>query len=152
MEKPAATSERQAENDIAVPARFAVILGKPAADGSACRIEAPDRLLRVSSLLRATYGQLDWAALPPESLPALQRQLQTVRRELEQAISPPLAAELRRILPPQDAAPSVGALRIEYAVLLSWSDSLTMEILRALAAASERRPQPERRSPSSAAA
>jgi hypothetical protein len=51
-------------------------------------------------------------------MPRLQRQLQTLRHDLEQAVSPPLAAELRRILPPQDAAPTAGALRIECAVLL----------------------------------
>ena len=152
MEKPAAASGRQAENDIAVPTRFVVIIGEPAGDGSACRIEAPDRLLRVWSLLQVTYEQSDWAALPPESVPSLQRQLQAIRRELEKAISPPLAAELRRILPPQDAAPSVGALRIEYAVLLSWSGGLMTEILRSLAVASERCPRPERRSRPSAAA
>jgi len=152
MDKPEATSGRQAENDVAVPARFVVIVGKPAGDGSACRIEAPDRLLRVWSLLQATYEQSDWAALPPESVPGLQRQLKAIRRELEQAVSPPLTAELRRILPPQDTAPSVGALRIECAVLLSWSGSLMVELLRALAVANERHPRPERRSRPSAAA
>ena len=138
MEKPAAVSGRPAENDIAGPARFAVIIGKPAAGGSACRVEAPDRLLRLWSLLQATYEQSDWAALPPESVPALQRQLQAIRREFERAVSPPLAAELQRILPPQDGEPSVGALRIECAVLLSWSGSLMVELLRALAVLSAR--------------
>jgi len=152
MEKPAAISGRQAEDGIAVPARLAVIIGKPADDGSACRIEAPDRLLRVWSLLQATYEQSDWAALPPGSVPALQRQLQAIRRELEQAVPPPLAAELRRILLAQDAAPSVVGLRIECAVLLSWSGSLVSEILHTLAVASERRPPAERRSRASAAA
>jgi hypothetical protein len=152
MENSATTSGRQAENDVAVPRRFVVIIGKAEVDGVADRVEAPDRLLRVWSLLQATYGQSDWGALPPESLLALQRQLQAVRRELEQAVSPPLAAELRRILPPQDAVPSVGALRIECAVLLSWSGSLTEETLRSLAAASERYPAPERGSRPSAAA
>ena len=137
---------------MAAPTRFAVIIGKPAGDGSACRVEAPDRLLRVWSLLQATYEQSDWAALPAEGVPALQRQLQAIRRELEKAVSPPLAAELRRIMPPQDTTPSVGALRIECAVLLSWSGSLMVEILRALAVASERRPQPEPRPRPSAAA
>ena len=152
MEKPEATTGRQADNDMAAPARFAVIIGKPAGDGSASRVEAPDRLLRVWSLLQATYEQSDWAALPAEGVPALQRQLQAIRRELERAVSPPLAAELRRILPPQDGEPSVGALRIECAALLSWSGSLMVEILRALAVANERRPRPESRSPPSAAA
>jgi hypothetical protein len=154
MEKPAAVSGRPAENDIAGPARFAVIIGKPAAGGSACRVEAPDRLLRVWSLLRATYEQSDWAALPPDSVPALQRQLQVIRRDLEKAVSPPLEAELQRLLPPQDAAPSVGALRIECAVLLSWSGSLMVEILRSLAVASERvqGPAPDSVRPALAAA
>ena len=42
-------------------------------------------------------------------MPRLQRQLQAIRRELENTVSPPLAAELRRILPPRDEAPSAGA-------------------------------------------
>ena len=143
MEKPEATSGRQAANDVpAPPRRFVVIVGKPAGDGSACRIEKPDHLLRVWSLLQATYEQLDWAALSPVGVAGLQRQLQALRAELERAVSPPLAAELRRILPPRDEAPSTGALRIDWAVLLSWSGSLMVETLRALAIASERRPRP----------
>jgi len=152
MEEPGLTSGRQADNDITVPARFVVIVGKPAGDGSPCRIDEPDRLLRVRSLLRASYEQSDWAALPSEGAPGLQRQLEVIRRELERAVSPPLAAELRRILPPRDAAPSASALRIEYAVLLSWSGSLMTEMLRALAVANERRSRPESRSRPSAAA
>jgi hypothetical protein len=85
-----------------------------------------------------TYEQADWDALRPEQVLGLQRQLQATRRELEGAVSPPLAAELRRIMPVQDAAPGTGALRIEYAVLLSWSGSLVAEMLRALAAMQER--------------
>ena len=143
MKEPEATSERQAGNDIAAPARrFVVIVGKPADVGSADRIEEPDRLLRAWSLLEATYEQMDWAALPPDGVPRLQRQFLAIRRELERAVSPPLAAELRRILPSRDAAPSADALRIEYAVLLSWSGSLMVEMLRALAAAHERLPEP----------
>jgi hypothetical protein len=143
MEKPEATGGRQPGNDVAgPPRRFAVIVGKPADDGSACRVEKPDQLLRVWSLLQATYEQLDWAALPPNRVAGLQRQLQAIRAELEGAVSSPLAAELLRILPPRDEAPSTGALRIEWAVLLSWSGSLMVETLRTLAIASERRPRP----------
>jgi hypothetical protein len=57
-------------------------------------------------------------------------------------VSPPLAAEFRRILPFWDAAPGTGALRIECAVLLSWSGSLVAEMLRALAAMQERHSRP----------
>ncbi len=109
--------------------RFVVIVGDPADGGSASRVENPARLLRVWSLLRATREQLDSATLPPGGRPGLQRQLQSIRRELESALSPPLVAELRRILPSHDATPSAGALRIESAVLESWVSSLVVQML-----------------------
>ena len=127
-------------NDRAVkPApRFVVVVSEPADGGAAFRVEEPERLLRVWSLLQATYEQVDSAALPPEGMPGLQRQLQTIRSELERAVSPPLAAELQRLLPSHDAVPSAGALRIECAVLMSWVGSLVVQTLSELAAAYER--------------
>ena len=128
-----------AANRAATPGRrFVVIVGEPADGGSAFRIEEPDRLLRVWSLLQATSEQLDGATLPPEGIPGVQRQLEAIHSELERAVSPSLAAELRRILPTHDAIPSAGALRIECAVLLSWVGSLVVQTLAALAAAHER--------------
>ncbi len=136
MERPKTAGRRRAASGVAASARrFAVIVGKGVGDGSACQIEAPGRLLRLRSLLNAAYEQIDRAALPPEGMPALQRQLQAIRRELEDTVSPPLAAELRRILPPQDGAPSAGALRIECAALLSWANSLAIQMLSELEAA-----------------
>lgn len=141
MERPDTASGQEAENGAAAPVRrFAVIVGKPT-DGSACRVEAPSRLLRVWSLLQATQEQLDNAALPSEGMPRLQRQLQAIRRELESAVSPALAAELRRIAPPCDETPSAAGLRIECAALTSWTGSLTMQMLSALAAARKRLPR-----------
>jgi hypothetical protein len=106
MERPEAESGQQAPNDAAASARrFAVIVGKPA-DGSASRIEAPRRLLGVWSLLQATYEQIDRAVLPPEGMPRLQHQLQAIRSELENTVSPSLPTELRRIAPPRDEAPA----------------------------------------------
>jgi hypothetical protein len=95
-------------------------------------------LLRVWSLLQATHEQLDRYALPPEELPLLQRQLQSIRRELADMVSPPLAAELQRIAPPWDEAPSAAGLRIECAALTSWAGSLTMDMLSTLEAAGRR--------------
>jgi Protein of unknown function (DUF2587) len=138
-----AASGQQADNDVAAPVRrFAVVVGEGADGGPAFRIEAPGRLLRIRSLLDRTYEQIDRADLPPEGMPPLQRQLQTIRRELEDTVSPPLAAELRRILPSQNEAPSAGALRIECTVLLSWADSLTMQMLTTLEAARKHQAQP----------
>ena len=139
MEAVEITSRRPGKDGAVTPARrFVVIVGEPADGGSAFRIEEPDRLLRVWALLQASSEQLDSATLPPEGIPGLQRQLQAIRSELERAVSPPLAAELRRILPSHDAIPSAGALRIECAVLLSWVGSLVVQTLAAIAAAHER--------------
>lgn len=121
--------------------RFVVIVGDPGGGDSAFRVENPARLLRVWSLLRATREQLDSAALPPGGMPGLQRQLRSLRRQLELAVSPPLAAELRRILPSHDATPSAGALRIESAVLESWADSLVVQMLTVFVAAADRSQQ-----------
>ena len=68
-------------------------------------------------------------------MPKLQSQLQAIRRELENTVSLPLAAELRRILPSRDEAPSAGALRIECAALLNWANSLAIQMLSELQAA-----------------
>ena len=108
MQRPDAASGQQAANGAAAPVRrFAVIVGEPAGD-AACRIQAPGRLLRVWSLLQATHEHIDRAILPPEGMAQLQRQLQAIRRELESTVSPSLAAELRRIAPPRDEAPSAA--------------------------------------------
>lgn len=126
---------QQPANDAATRVRrFAVIVGKPA-DGSPCRIEAPARLLRIWSLLQATLEEMDQATLPPEGMPRLQRQLREIRGELEHTVSPALAAELRRIAPPSDEAPSAAGQRIECAVLTSWTGSLTMQMLSTVATA-----------------
>ena len=132
MERLGAASGQQAENHAATPVRrFAVTVGEPA-DDAACRIEAPDRLMRIWSLLQATQEQIDHVGVPPEGMARLQRQLQAIRRELESTVSPPLAAELRRIAPPRDEAPSAAGLRMECAVLTSWASSLTMQMLSTL--------------------
>ena len=136
------TSRRPGDDEAATPVRrFVVIVGEPADGGSAFRIEDPARLLRVWSLLQATLEQLEGTTLPPEGMPGLQRQLQAIRRELERAVSPPLAAELRRIVPSRDAAPSAGALRIECAALASWVGSLVLQMLAVFVAARERAQQ-----------
>lgn len=83
-------------------------------------------------------------AVPPEGMPRLHRQLQEIRRELENTVSPSLVAELRRIAPPNDhdQAPSATALRIECAVLTSWTGSLSMQMLTTLAAPRKRLSHP----------
>jgi hypothetical protein len=142
MEMTQTTSMRPGQDEAGMSmGRFIVIVGDTADGGSAFRIEDPARLLRVWSLLQATFDQLEGTTLPPEGMPGLLRQLQVIRRELEQAVSAPLAAELRRILPPRDAGPSAGELRIECAVLASWVSSLVMRMLAVFVAARDRSEQ-----------
>ena len=78
------------------------------------------RLLRVWSRLEATYEQMDWAALPSDGVPVLQRQVQASTANLNGRY-PVAGCRTPQILPSGNAAPGAGALRIEYAVLLSWS-------------------------------
>jgi hypothetical protein len=138
MDRSDTASGQQADNDAAEPGlRFAVNVGR-AAGGSARRVEAPARMVRVWSLLEATLEEIDDVSLPPEAMSRLQRQLQEIRRELENTVSPALAGELRRIAPTRDEAPSAAGLRIECAVLTSWTGSLTIQMLSVLAAAKER--------------
>lgn len=142
MEAKEAASRQPAHDAGTAPVRgFVVIVGEPADGGSAFRIEDPARLLRVWAVLKETSEQLNGATLPPEGMPGLQRQLQVIRREAEQAVSPPMAAELKRIMPSMDAAPSAGALRIECAVLVSWVGSLVMQMLGTLVADANGRQQ-----------
>jgi hypothetical protein len=142
MQAADSTSRQRGSDGASAPVqRFVVIVGERADGGSAFRVEEPGRLLRVWSLLRATSEQLDRTTLPPEEVPGLQRQLQAIRGELERALSAPLAAELRRILPPHDPVPSADLLRIECVALLSWVGSLVVQMLAPLVAARERSQQ-----------
>jgi hypothetical protein len=141
METAEITSRQPVADGDAAPLRRFVVVGEPADDGSACRIEDPTRLLRVWLLLQAALEQLGGTTLPPEGMPGLQRQLQAIRRELDRAVSAPLAAELRRILPPCDMAPSAGALHIECAALASWGASLVVQMLAVFVAVRERSQQ-----------
>lgn len=97
------------------------------------RVTEPDRLLRVWSLMRATAEEMAHATPPPEAAPRLQQSLRAIREQLEAAVSPQLAAELQRTVPPSDAPMSMAELRIEYGLLVSWTGSLVTQMLAMLA-------------------
>lgn len=135
-------SRQPGDDGSVVPVRrFVVIVGEPADRGSANRIEDPARLVRLWLLLQATHDQLAGTALPPQGMSGWQRQPQVFGRERDRAVSPPLAAELRRLLPPQDAEPSASMVRIEYAALATWVSGLVPQMLAASVAARERAQQ-----------
>jgi hypothetical protein len=113
-----------------VPSRLAVVLGGPAGSPSACRVEEPDRLLRVWGMLSAAREELHKVTLPPVAVARLQRQLKAAFAELEPAVSPALAGELDYLTHPNDATPATASeLRIDYASLLGWTSGLVIAML-----------------------
>ena len=135
-------SRQPGDDGSVVPVRrFVVIVGEPADRGSANGIEDRARLLRLWLLLQATHDQLAGTALPPEGTPGWQRQLQVFGRELDRAVSPPLAAELRRHPATAVCGPSASMVRIGCATLATWVSGLVPQMLAASVAACERAQQ-----------
>ena len=70
------------------------------------------------------------AALPPEVIARLGRQLDAAVAELETSLSPALAGELHRVIGPgKNGERSADELRVEYATVLAWTASLLTEVL-----------------------
>ena len=114
---------------------LAVVLDKPADAGRICRVDAPDRVLRIWAMLSSAAGELRQASLRPEMTARLQRQLDALTAELERSLSPALAGELHRIIDwDKDTELTAGELRVEYATLLAWTIGLVIEILTQLEA------------------
>ena len=125
---------------------LAVVMDRPTDASRICRVDAPDRVLRVWAMLSNADGELHQASLRPEITARLQRQLDALTAELEKSLSPALASELHRIIDwDKDAELTAGELRIEYAALLAWTIGLVIEILTRLEAnANIARPAPAR--------
>ena len=123
---------------VTVP-RLAVVLGRSADSSRICRVEAPDRVLRIWALLYDADHELHQVSLPPAAVPRLRRQLDVLTGELERSVSPALADELRHLIPQgQAAAPTADELRVEYASLLGWTGGLVIEMLSQIEVASEK--------------
>ena len=139
----------QPDAEIVTPPRLAVTMGR-AADGSrVCRVDAPDRVLRIWAMLASADGELHQASLRPGEVARLQRQLDALTAELERSLSPALVAELHRLVGWEAGAElTADELRVEYATLLAWTIGLVIGILTELEVASAKtlraasRPQP----------
>lgn len=113
-----------------VPPSLAVVVGRADDVGRLCRVDEPDRVLRIWALLGSAVGDLREVSLSPELIARLHRQLDVLTAELETSLSPALAGELHRLLGPEKGAEfSAGELRIQYATLLAWTASLLVEVL-----------------------
>ena len=133
---PADQPEMEPDVQAVSPPSLAVVMGKPTDVSRICRVDAPDRVLRIWAMLRNADGELHQASLRPEMTARLQRQLDTLTAELERSLSPALAGELHRIIDrDKDTELTAGELRVEYAALLAWTIGLVIEILTQLEAA-----------------
>ena len=131
------------------PPRLAVIVGRAADAGRVCRVDAPDRVLRIWAMLASADGELHQAILRPGAVARLQRQLDALTAELERSLSPALAGELHHLVGRKAGTElTADELRVEYATLLSWTIGLVIGFLTELEVASAKtlraasRPQP----------
>jgi Bacterial proteasome activator len=130
-----ANGGRQSDGlDGPVPASRVVVALGPAGPGKTCRVESPERLLRLWALLNAAGEELRPQDLPPAARAWLQRRLTAVAAELSRCVSADLAAELDHLWQPGAEVPDAGELRIEYALLLGWLSGLVIGMLEQLEA------------------
>ncbi len=129
----------QQPGDDHVAPRMAIVLGSRVGSGRVDRVEAPDRVLRMWSLLNMADEELHQVTLPTGAEARLGRQLETVTAELERSVSPMLAGELRRLVGHGGTVPlTLAQLRVDYAGLLGWTGGLVITMLDQLASAPER--------------
>lgn len=122
-----------------LPSRFAVVLPGRGGAGRAGRVEAPDRVLRMWSLLNNTEQEFHQVTLPTAAQARLGQQLETVTAELEKSVSPILASELRHLGGHDATTPLTSAeLRVSYSGVLGWTGGLVIAMLDQLATAPAR--------------
>jgi hypothetical protein len=144
-----AGSGGQPDAGVVTPPRVAVIMGRAADASRVCRVDAPDRVLRIWAMLASASDELHQASLRPGAVARLQRQLDALTAELERSLSPALAGELHHLVDRKAGTELTAAeLRVEYATLLSWTIGLVIGFLTQLEVASAKtlraasRPQP----------
>ena len=122
--------------------RLVVVLARDGGESRVCRVDAPDRVLRIWALLSNASEELRQVDLPAGAADRLERQLGANTAELERSVSPALGRELHELFPPREAsAATPRELRIEYAGLLGWG-SLVIGILSQVQAAAARAARP----------
>jgi len=147
--EPAGPGDPRDAGVVTLP-RLAVVMGRAADASRVCRVDAPDRVLRIWAMLASADDELHRASLRPEAVARLQRQLDVLTAELERSLSPALAGELHHLVGRKAAELTAAELRVEYACLLAWTIGLVIGILTELQVASAKtarasRPQPATR-------
>jgi len=103
---------------------------EPGADGAvreerAESVEQPGKVMRIGSMVKQLLDEVRTAPLDEASRTRLREIHEQSVRELAEALSPDLAAELDRMaLPFDEAAPSEAELRVAQAQLVGWLEGL----------------------------
>jgi hypothetical protein len=130
---PVGTTPQPVGHDEAA-ARLAVVLNGHSGSPRPCRVEAPDRVLRMWTLLNTADDELHQAKLSPGAAARLERQLRVITTELERSVSPVLADELHHLIGQgRNASPTLAELRVDYASVLGWTGGLVIAMLDQLA-------------------
>ncbi|TYK43607.1 hypothetical protein [Actinomadura decatromicini] len=105
--------------------------GREARNG--CEVTAPIRLLRTWRLLTAVNEQLHADAADEAAAHRAATMFNVLRDEVLRSVSPPLAEEVRKLLPPLDEHSGVAGTRTACAAALAWLDGLMTSVLPHLA-------------------
>lgn len=99
-------------------------------------VEQPAKVMRVGSMVKQLLEEVRSAPLDDAARVRLAEVHERAIRELEEGLSPELAAELRRFSLPfdEESAPSDAELRVAQAQLVGWLEGLFQGIQTALVA------------------
>jgi len=123
--------------------RLVVMLAQDGDESRVCRVNAPDRVLRIWTLLNRVGDELRQVNLSPGATERLERQLEVFIAELKRSVSPALGRELRRLIPERGSdVPTTRELQVEYASLLGWTGGLVTWMVTQVQAASMRPVRP----------
>jgi hypothetical protein len=99
----------------------------PSADGEAREaVEQPAKVMRIGSMIKQLLDEVRAAPLDEASRDRLAAIFETSVKELSEALSPDLQAELHRLAPPfgGQSTPSEAELRVAQAQLVGWLEGL----------------------------
>ncbi|WP_067461220.1 proteasome activator [Actinomadura macra] len=115
------------------PPHITVLIGESGESGRGHRVTEPARLMRIWKLLTAVNAELHAGAVTHAGVLRAARILGRIREDATRCVSPPLADELRRLIPPLGENPTADDVRVAYAGALGWFDSLLSAMLLQIA-------------------
>ncbi|SPT51164.1 hypothetical protein [Actinomadura madurae] len=120
------------------PVGLTVVIGAGSEARKKYEVTAPTHLIRAWRLLTAVNEELHTEGTDDAGARRAARLFNVLRDEVVRSVSPPLAEEVRELLPPLDEHSGVAETRAACSGALGWLDSLMTSMLMQLAAQGER--------------